>query len=336
MEQKRRRIWPVILLIVIVVFAALTAAAYFLIHSYSAPTCVSPAVCSICGKEKGRPAGHQWTEPSCVTEQFCKLCGETKESALGHDWVQTSCTEPAVCNRCGETASSAVGHDWLEVTCSAPATCSRCGETIGKALEHSWIGGTCVEPGVCEYCGEQSATVLGHDWQEATATAPRTCLRCGITDGTPLAPKPAGPIGTTSEPVEKEVEQIRAVYNEIVTAVGAGSYERRTYDNGTDAYYDGAGMLRCVIVYRGTEGIGAGDSVYSRTYYYEGGQLMFAFYEGSDAHRFYFRDGELIRWRYQAPSTPSDAAVNQDGTDSAEYLDWERIVLEESERYDDN
>ena len=327
-----------ILLLVLAVLAILAASAYFLIHIYSAPTCTVPAVCAVCGREKGLPAGHQWTEPSCVTEQFCKLCGETKAPATGHDWAADSCTEPAVCSRCGEKAASASGHDWLEVTCSAPATCSRCGETLGKALEHSWIGATCAEPGVCEYCGERDAVALGHDWKDATQEAPKTCLRCGITSGDPLpAEKPRAPVKSDTNPsVEAEVEKIRAVYYEIVEAVSSGSYDKRTFDNGTDAYYDADGDLRCVVVYRGTAGIGSDDDVYSRTYYYNGGELMFAFYEGTDAHRFYFSGGQMIRWRYQAPSASNDEAVNQDRTGSEAYLAWEQTVLEESGWYHGN
>lgn len=102
---------------------------------------------------------------------------------------------------------------------------------------------------------------------------------------------------------------------------------------GVDAYYDGSGMLRCVIVYRGTAGIGEGDDVYSRTYYYDNGKPIFAFYEGDDAHRFYFREEQLMRWRYQAATVSNDQAVNYDFDTSAEYRQWEQTVLAESAKY---
>lgn len=59
----------------------------------------------------------------------------------------------------------------------------------------------------------------------------------------------------------------------------------KNLQKGMDACYDAEGDLACVIVYRGTDGIGDYSKIYGRSYYFADGKLFFAFYEGSDSLR---------------------------------------------------
>ena len=121
--------------------------------------------------------------------------------------------------------------------------------------------------------------------------------------------------------VEEEVTGIREVYNNITTAVQEGAYDMVSLSGGGEAYYD-KGELKAVFIPKNTDGI-----PYRRCYYFEGTRLFFAYYEGTDAHRFYFWGREMIRWRYSADAMDAQNAVNHDLEDSQEYGDWEETVL---------
>lgn len=123
--------------------------------------------------------------------------------------------------------------------------------------------------------------------------------------------------------VEDEVVRIRDVYSDIVSGISAKKYEESNPAEGITSYYD-AGILRAVVVAKGTDGV-----KYTRWYYYENGKLFFAYYEGADAHRFYFYEEGLIRWRYSADASNAQAAVNHDMEETDEYREWETTVLEE-------
>lgn len=127
--------------------------------------------------------------------------------------------------------------------------------------------------------------------------------------------------------VEDEVARIREVYSDIVSGISSEIYEERNLAEGITGYYD-AGNLRAVIIANETNGI-----KYARWYYYENGKLFFAYYEGRDAHRFYFYEDELIRWRYSADALDAQAAVNHDMEETDEYREWEAAVLQESFLY---
>lgn len=124
--------------------------------------------------------------------------------------------------------------------------------------------------------------------------------------------------------VEAHVERIREQYNEIVSAISSGVYTQSVTDGGAEIYSEEQ-QTRAAIVAKGN-----GNNDYSRFYYYDEGELFFAYYEGSDAHRFYFADGRLIRWRYAANAQDSQNAVNHDLESTEEYQSWEQSVLADS------
>lgn len=270
-------------------------------------------------------AVHVWTDATCTQPAQCKVCGKQDGSPPGHAWTDATCIEPAVCRSCGMANGTALGHNWLEATCSVPAVCSICGETTGQTLEHRWLDATCTMPAVCSECAVTSGDALGHDWAEATFTEPAICMRCGAAGSSALS--------FDNISVEDEVAFIRGICNSIASDKTAGVYQKVTLRHGVDAYYNSDGQIVCAMVFRGVDGIGGRSSLYSRIYYYHEGKLIFAFYEGEDAHRLYFYQGLLMRWRYQGAGVENDAAINHDFTFSDEYLEFERLALAESESF---
>ena len=124
--------------------------------------------------------------------------------------------------------------------------------------------------------------------------------------------------------VEEEVLLIREKYNEIVAGIGNNEYSEIFLEDGIVAYY-GDGRLQAVIVEKGI-----GGNYYRRSYYYADDILFFAYYEDKDAHRFYFFNEQLIRWRYSENSMEAQAAVNHDMEQTEDYFNWEEFVLNES------
>ena len=124
--------------------------------------------------------------------------------------------------------------------------------------------------------------------------------------------------------VEENVELIREQYNNIVSSISSGAYTVIYPDTGIAAYYDGSD-LKAIIAAKGS-----GNSEYSRSFYYDGDKLIFAYYEGSDSHRFYFMNDQLIRWRYSIDTSDSQNAVNYDLESTSQYLNWESSVYQDA------
>lgn len=92
--------------------------------------------------------------------------------------------------------------------------------------------------------------------------------------------------------LESEVTYIRKIYNSIIFHHSAEMYQEYYYADGITGYYEG-GILCMFTIKQWAEG-----NAYAKYFYYENNQLLFAYYEGNDAHRFYFISGRLIRWKY--------------------------------------
>ena len=290
-KKKPRWILPAVLALALIVTLAVC---YFTIHFETTATCTEPSVCTLCGKELAPASGHQWSEASCVSTPYCLICGVSGGEPLGHDYA------PA--------------------TCEQPQTCVRCGDTVGEPLQHEMAAATCTEPKHCILCGAASGEALGHEWEKATFRLAKTCKVCGATEGEPLS--------SAGISVEDEILRIRKIYNEIMEN-REESYHRATLRQGVDAYYDEDNRVRCIVVYRGTDGISGYGSQYSRSYFYaEDGELVFAFYEGALSHRFYFYDGMLMRWRRTDNATKTSEDFDFDFTD--EFVWWEEQVLTET------
>ena len=120
--------------------------------------------------------------------------------------------------------------------------------------------------------------------------------------------------------VEEQVTEIRELYNGITASMNDNRYDKIALREGVLGYYDNSD-LKAVVVKADTDGI-----AYTRYYYYNEGDLFFAYYEAEDAHRFYFADGSLIRWNYAENAMDAQNAVIYDGEDSTEYRQWENSV----------
>ncbi|MBR5534285.1 MAG: hypothetical protein IKU62_05505 [Ruminiclostridium sp.] len=125
--------------------------------------------------------------------------------------------------------------------------------------------------------------------------------------------------------VETEVSRIRAIYNDTVANMDRWSVV--VEQEGINMYYN-EWDLKCVIVPRGAWGMD-----YSRYYYYENQELIFAYYEAKDAHRFYFYEGELMRWRYSPNAQDAQNATNYDWANTAEFTQWEKTVWNEGSSF---
>ncbi len=171
-------------------------------HTGGEATCISPAICIVCGNPYGRPDPNNHTNedirnatPSTCTEygyagdMYCADCGKFIVSGfitepLGHDYV-TVVTEPTCVSR-GYTST----------------VCSRCNDTVitdykeplGHAYTAAVTSPTCTSDGytifTCDRCGESYTgdyiSALGHDygpWQvtvEATEDTEGEQIRvCG-------------------------------------------------------------------------------------------------------------------------------------------------------------
>lgn len=122
--------------------------------------------------------------------------------------------------------------------------------------------------------------------------------------------------------VEDEIAEIREIYNSIVSGMEKNDYKKKTIENGFDAYSDD-NVLKSIVISKAYSQIN-----YNCFYYFDNDKLVFAYYEGENSHRFYFKDDKMIRWRKCEDAENSDEGINHDMEDSAEYLQWESTVLQ--------
>lgn len=290
-------------------------------HDWDPATCTTAKTCKNCSAEEGRPLGHDWEAATCTTARICTQCSKETGEERGHDWQEATCTTAKTCKECAATEGAPLGHNWMAATCTEPRICLLCAETDGAAAGHIWQAATCTEAQTCTSCGMIQGSALGHEWQEATFQKPKTCLHCNAFEGAHI---PYEHID-----VESEVLGIRDAYNDIISDRDNGLLREVKLGTGVTGYYDAAGTLRSVVVYRGTEGIGQESSKYSRSYYYRDGELFFAFFEGSDSHRLYFYDGLLMRWLYRSNA----GSEYHDFDFTGRYMELEQMAKEESGIY---
>jgi len=128
--------------------------------------------------------------------------------------------------------------------------------------------------------------------------------------------------------VEAEVLSIREETVYYVEQANAGVLTAVTVRRGVIATVDQYGQVWMIDVSSGTD-----DVPYSRLYYLDGSDLMFAFYDGADAHRCYFYEGQLIRWRHNPDSREKQVYTDHDLETSAEFREMEEWMLTDVEYY---
>ena len=149
----------------------------------------------------------------------------------------------------------------------------------------------------------------------------------------PATPAPVTPAPATPSPqrlpsvpgnrIENEVNRIRTLWEAAVNGKANGSYSSHVVASGVTAYSD-RGQVKMIEAARGVS-----HANYSGIYLYDDGRLIFAFLEGADAHRLYYYDSQLFRWRYSANASNPNNSVNYDNDfNSSEFLRWERFALD--------
>ena len=310
----------------VVCVLALLLVAYFTVHVWEGPTCTRDAICKICTMTGRAATGHDWKDATCTDPKTCRDCGEERGEPADHQWEGGSCTRPSVCSECGKESDQVLGHNWQAASCTQARVCADCGETDGQALGHTWLAANCENPKTCTACGLTEGSALGHDWLPASFQAPKTCTDCGATEGSALSYK--------NVPVEDQVADVAEQYYDIEELEDNDKLRRVEVRDDIYYYYDTYGDVRKIVVAKGCDGLGSYSGKYSRSYYFTDGELIFAFFEGADAHRLYFYQGLLMRWRYQAAGQSNLSAVNEDFSFSEEFLLWERLALEEIQTFD--
>lgn len=122
--------------------------------------------------------------------------------------------------------------------------------------------------------------------------------------------------------VEGELARIREIWTESRLDIDNG----RVQPTGTDDVktYITSNRTRMVDIT-----IGVNNIPYMRIYNFYDGELIFAYWEGVDQHRLYFKDGRLFRWRH----TPTSGTyIDYDNRfDLAEFREWEQRVFQDIE-----
>lgn len=131
-------------------------------------------------------------------------------------------------------------------------------------------------------------------------------------------------MGHSDIDIEGEVLSIRDKYDRIMDKVMGGQLNVSIITEGMTAYQSGD-SVQAVFVNKGVDGYD-----YSRKYYFDDNHLMFAYYEGSDAHRLYFKNDKLFRWRYSPVASNPQDAENYDGDYADGYQELEDYAVRES------
>ena len=141
-------------------------------------------------------------------------------------------------------------------------------------------------------------------------------------EGSPDSQQPEEPGGAGVVDVEREVLAIRKIWTEARALIDSGSVLPSGI--GSVKIFDTSDRTRMADVTRG-----ANDLPYSRMYCFHDGQLIFAFWSGDRAHRFYFKNEKMFRW-IDTPAT-GDATTYDNRSDLAEYTEWEKKVRRDVE-----
>lgn len=128
-----------------------------------------------------------------------------------------------------------------------------------------------------------------------------------------------------SQSLEAEVLRIRDIWNAGRKAMEEKQYVVSTIAEGIEVYSSN-GDIRMIEIEANING-----TSYSRIYNFSQGRLIFAFLEEGDAHRLYYKDKKLFRWKYTADVSKGDQVVNYDNrTDLQGFNQWGSFALNEA------
>lgn len=122
---------------------------------------------------------------------------------------------------------------------------------------------------------------------------------------------------------ESEVTLIREKYNEIVGLIQGNGCSEVDINKDVIGYISDG--VKAIYVKNGYDDYG-----YSRKYYYDNGKLIFAYFESNDAHRLYFKNDRLFRWRYSQNAADAQNAINHDSDNAEGYDTLEIFAIKEA------
>ena len=129
----------------------------------------------------------------------------------------------------------------------------------------------------------------------------------------------------TAAEIEKEVLKVRKLWNTSVAEIEKNNYEITDSGNGIKLYSQN-GELKRVEVDKGFNNFN-----YSRVYIFHADRMVFAYLEDVDAHRLYFFEDKLYRWRYCSDAKYVDNAVNHDNDfNNIQFIELEQFALKEA------
>lgn len=144
---------------------------------------------------------------------------------------------------------------------------------------------------------------------------------------TTQAPVEEEPIDDTKVIIDSQVQDIGAQVTTVLTNITSGAYEEISPSTGVKVYREND-EVKSVVINKDVTGDG-----YTHMFYYNGGTLICALYDGGDTHELFFSDGTMIRWEY-CPDTSNPGQVeDHDMEDSADYNAWREKALSEANGY---
>ena len=183
-----------------------------------------------------------------------------------------------------------------------------------------------------EWVGSEYVGVRPAMWLDHTAESGDVIAGGGGQNGNNVTggdvvkpPEPSPRPMLADESIEAEITRVRGIWQTDREAMAAGQYEEISLGGGMKAFLD-HGQVKMIEVTRNT-----GDSAYARTYNFEDGKLIFAYLEGDDAHRLYFWQENLFRWRHSPDARDANQAENYDNRhDLDRYLELQEFALGEA------
>ena len=132
-----------------------------------------------------------------------------------------------------------------------------------------------------------------------------------------------------SNEVDELVDEIWGAVRHTQGDIGKGTCDSTIVKNYVNAYTY-SNVLVAIIV---ENSYGTDD--YTRSYYYDydNGELICVEYIAEDLYRFFFNNGELIRWVYSEDAADVKNLEKHDKENTASYLQWEQSVLDESNEF---
>ncbi|MBE6548197.1 MAG: hypothetical protein E7667_04890 [Ruminococcaceae bacterium] len=228
----------------------------------------------ICGKTQADTVAeaHTGGEATCISPAICEICGAEYGDLIPHEGGAATCTSPAICEICGAEYGDLLPHDGGAATCTAPAICDVCGQEYGDLLPHEGGEATCTVPAICDVCGQEYGSPLGHQRNEE--------LICTVCGATPPVEVIVGDVSQKYETLAEALNAAAGLENAIVKLWADITGETGVYLYGNNVVLDlnGYAITEVMIdIYESSHVIcdtsEQGEGSFNGTIYVSGGGL---------------------------------------------------------------